>query len=280
MVRQFDPQVAIGVGGYVSLPVMWAAQQQGVPTVLHEQNRLMGLANRKLAPKASRVFLTFDDTKGPQPEDRTEVVGNPVRPGFVSPPEREAAREALGLDAKTPVVLVYGGSQGARRINEALAGALPGFREGEAAFIWGAGPGHIRRAREAAAKAPVQVAASPFIDDMPAAFAAADLVVARSGASTTSELAAMGKPAILVPYPHATDNHQEHNARAMEAAGAARVLLDGDCTAEALAAAIRELLSDRHGLAAMGDAARGLAKINAAERIVDGVFELVFEGRD
>lgn len=274
--RRFRPQAVIGVGGYVSVPAAWVAQRMGIPTILHEQNKRLGLANRLLAPRAHRLLLSFPDTQGTYPVERAIVVGNPVRAGFLNPPDQRAARERLGLDPDGPRVLVVGGSQGARTLNEAMAGALPQFRPGEAAFTWMTGKDGLDAAREAAAQAPVSVSVHSFIDDMPAACAAADLMVSRAGASSTAEIAALGKPSILVPYPFATDNHQEANARAFERAGAAIVILDDDCTPERLTHAVRELLADPERRRQMGDAARTLAKPAAVETIVESIFSAAF----
>lgn len=275
LVRTFRPQAVIGVGGYVSLPLLLAAQRAGVPTVLHEQNKRLGMANRLLARKCARLFLSYPDTLGDFPRDRAEVVGNPVRPGFIAPPTRAEARARLGIPGDTPVVLVVGGSQGAQSINEAMASAVHLFQEGEAIILWMTGRGGEEAARAAAQRALVRVEVYPFIDDMVTACAAADLIVSRAGASSTAEIAALGKPALLIPYPHATDNHQEQNARAFEAAGAATVLLDKDCTAIRLSDEIRAHLEDPVRREAMARAAKGLAKPLAAEQIAEEIMALV-----
>lgn len=276
-IRKFRPQVVFGVGGYVSLPLGLAAQRLGVPTVLHEQNRLLGMANRMLAPKSARLLLSYADTVGDYPKDRARVVGNPVRKGFTEPPTKDAARERLGLDPAVPVVLVCGGSQGAHTLNEAVRAALPQLAANELQLIWMAGATDAPMARAAAQSCPARVDVFPFIDDMVTACAAADLVVSRSGASTTAELACLGKPAILVPYPHATDNHQEQNARAFEETGAAILLKDADCTGERLLATVRPLLAEPARLRSMADAAHALARPGAAETIVEDLLSLVFE---
>ena len=274
LLLRFRPGVVVGVGGYVSLPLLWAAQRAGIKTVLHEQNKRLGMANRLLAPRASRLFFSYEDTIGNYPKDRAAVVGNPLRPGFLSPPDPVEARRTLGLAEGVPVILIVGGSQGAQSINDAVAGLVAGFERGEAAFLWMTGERGAQAAQEAAATARAELRVFPFIDDMVTACAAADLIVSRAGASSTAELAALGKPAILIPYPHATDNHQEQNARAIEAAGAAILLLDRDCTADALAALLRDLLADEARRGAMGHAASGLAKPHAADAVADVIVAL------
>ena len=272
--RRFRPDVVFGVGGYVSLPLLWVAQRCGMPTALHEQNRLLGMANRMLAPRADKVFLTYPDTVRLPANARTRVVGNPVRAGFKTPPSAAEGRAAFDLAANRPTVLVCGGSQGARSINEAMAGALPAFGKDEAQFIWMTGTSGVKAARAAAQSANARAVVYPFIDDMPAACAAADLIISRAGASTAAEITVMGKPSILVPYPHATDNHQEQNARALEQGGAAIVLLDDACTADTLVTHIRDLLADPARLAAMAAAAKTLATPDAARAIAETLCSL------
>ncbi len=274
--RRFRPQAVLGVGGYVSVPLVWVAQKTGVPTLLHEQNTHLGMANRLLGKDASRLLLSFPNTTGNFPKDRALVVGNPVRAGFIAPLDRESALRKMNLDPGIPLVLVVGGSQGARTLNEAMAGMLDQFGPRDAQFLWMTGKTGLDAARAAAANATATVQPAAFIDDMATACAAATLIVSRAGASSTAEIAALGKPSILVPFPHATDNHQETNARAFEAAGAAIVLLDSECTADQLAREIRNLLSSRDRLRTMGQAARSLARPAAVESIVEAVFAAAF----
>lgn len=276
LIRAFRPQVVIGVGGYVSLPLLLAAQRRGIPTVLHEQNKRLGMANRLLSARCAKLYLSYPDTLGAYPKERAEVVGNPVRPGFVTPPARAEARERLGISGAVPVVLVVGGSQGARTMNEAMASTVHMFRTGEVHFLWMTGKGGEEAAQAAAARAEVKVEVFPFIDDMVSACAAADLIVSRAGASSSAEIAALGKASILIPYPFATDNHQEQNARAFEAAGAAVVLLDKECNGVTLSDAIRALLEDGPRREAMAAAAKLLAKPLAAEHVAEGVMSLLF----
>ncbi|MFO7976305.1 MAG: undecaprenyldiphospho-muramoylpentapeptide beta-N-acetylglucosaminyltransferase [Candidatus Hydrogenedentota bacterium] len=276
-IRTFRPQLVFGVGGYVSLPCGLAAQRREVPTVIHEQNRLLGMANRMLAPKAARILLSFEDTLGEYPRERAVVIGNPVRAGFLHPPSREDACAALGLDPSIPVVLVCGGSQGAQSLNEALTAVFPHFSSGEVQFLWMAGQSGIAEARRVSAEHTLRIDTFAFIDDMVTACAAANLIVSRSGASTTAELACLGKPSILVPFPHATDNHQEQNARAFEEAGAATMILDSELTGDRLAETIKDLIEDSGRLADMGDAARSLARPGAAETIAEEILGLIFQ---
>lgn len=278
-IRAFQPQLAFGVGGYVSLPAMYVAQRLGIPTVIHEQNRLLGVANRILAGRATRILLSYSETAHDLPPAKVRVVGNPVRAAFAEPPDRLEARNRFSLDPEIPTVLITGGSQGARTINDAMAGAVERFERNEAQFIWLTGQSDAARGRTAAAGSAAKVQVFPFLDDMAAAFAASDLIVSRAGASSTAEIAIMRKPSVLVPFPFATDNHQEFNARAFGDAGAAIVLLDRECSADRLTALLRELLSSPAQLANMARAAASLARPAAAEAIAEEILSLVFECR-
>ena len=274
-IARFRPQMVVGVGGYVSVPLVLTAQRLGIPTAIHEQNAKLGLANRLLAQRARRVFLSYADTQGVYPRERAVVVGNPVRAGFTDPPDKGAACATFSLDPVIPVVLVVGGSQGARSINEAVKASIPNWQPGEVQFLWMTGTGYAAEARRVAERARVPVQVFAFIDEIVAACAAADLIVGRAGASSAAEMATLGKPSILVPYPLA-DNHQEENAKAFEQAGAAVILRDSDCTGERLLTEIRSLLHDTGRLATMGEAMSSFAKPDAAEAIVEELFMLVF----
>lgn len=258
---QFRADVVLGVGGYASFPLVAAAWLRRVPSVLLEQNARPGLANRALAHLARRVCTTFAAAEAAFPAGKVVLTGNPVR--AFAPPPPPAPRRGFTL-------LAFGGSQGARRLNQALADA--------AAALFAAIPdlrvvhqtGAADRDPIAARYAALGVAAEAlaFIDDMGAAYHGADLVVCRSGATTVAELTVLGKPAILVPYPFAADDHQRANAAVVAEHGAGVLLLDAECTGERLAAAVIELARDRARLRAMGEAARRLGVPDAAARVV------------
>jgi len=198
-----------------------------------------------------------------------------VRAAFLNPPDKGAAREQLGLDPNIPVALVVGGSQGAHTLNTAMAEAIRAFGPDEIQFIWGTGKAEAIPMRQQAEGVSARVQIHAFIEDMATACAAADLVVSRAGASTTAELAALGRASILAPYPYAADNHQEHNARAFERAGAAVVLLDAECTGARLTETLRGLIASPEQLARMGEAAKTLAHPAAADAIVETIIEIV-----
>lgn len=268
------PAAAVGTGGFISVPPILAARTLGVPVVLQEQNSWPGLATRLLSRVASEVHVSFEDTRRLLPRARSVVLsGNPVRAGLAAV-GRDEARRALGFAGAGRVVFAVGGSRGARRINEALIAAMGDFARAGYGLIAQTGRDDAARVREAAEVASVHAVVEPFFDDVGAAYAASDLVVCRAGATTLAEIALVGRPAILVPYPHATESHQMKNAQAFERAGAAAVIRDEALTGEALAAEVRTLLDDSSRLAAMADAARGLARPDAADRVARATLAL------
>jgi UDP-N-acetylglucosamine--N-acetylmuramyl-(pentapeptide) pyrophosphoryl-undecaprenol N-acetylglucosamine transferase len=260
--KGFGVDVVVGTGAYVSVPVVLAARTLGTPVVLHEQNAHPGLANRLLARWAAPAAVAV----GMVPavpffrNRRVEVTGNPVRAEVVGR-DRVASRMAWGIGPEMVVPLVFGGSQGAHRINMALLEALPllgGERE-RLHLIHATGEKDADVLREGYATLGFRASVIPFIRDMGAAYAAADFAICRAGASTLGELAAVGLPALLVPYPFAANDHQSRNAEAAVRAGAASLLADRDLTGEAVAGFIRQALRAPDGLRAMARQARALA---------------------
>jgi len=268
------PLVVVGTGGYASGPVVWRAQRRGVPTALQEQNAFPGVATRLLARRARQVHLGFPEARARlRPGSRTAVfdLGNPIRPPV--PGSRADALAGFGLDPARRTVLVFGGSQGARALNQAVAAALAGGALAGVNVLWGTGEGHVAACVRYAA--PGRVAVHGFFDPMAAAYRAADLVVCRAGAMTTAELCAWGKPSVLVPLPTATADHQTHNARTLAAAGAAVHFAERDLTGDALGRLVTALLGDPGRLAAVSGAALSRGKPDAARQIVSKILTLV-----
>jgi UDP-N-acetylglucosamine--N-acetylmuramyl-(pentapeptide) pyrophosphoryl-undecaprenol N-acetylglucosamine transferase len=265
------PRTVVGVGGYASGPIVATAWARRIPTVIHEQNAVPGLTNRILAKLATRITTGTDAGAS---RLGGVAVGNPVRREFFEVPSlgrREVPRRMR--------VLVVGGSQGAAILNRLLPGALACAAAKGLRFsaLHQAGRGRTADVTALYEKQglPVEneVSVAEFVNDMPAAYAAADLLVSRAGAMTVAEIAAAGRPAVLVPFAGATHGHQEANARALEADGAAVVLTEAQATEESLGGAIAALLADPARLAALGDAARKSAKPDAAARLCEIVFE-------
>jgi UDP-N-acetylglucosamine--N-acetylmuramyl-(pentapeptide) pyrophosphoryl-undecaprenol N-acetylglucosamine transferase len=260
--RRFRPQVVIGVGGYASAPAMLAAILERIPTLAFEPNAAPGLTNRLIGRWVSAAAVNFPPAQ--RYFRNAEVTGIPVRPEFFALPQKDAA--------SAPHILVFGGSQGARALNtrmpevaRALLGAIPGLTILHQAG--GRNAEATEQAYVASGAAPDRWQVRAFLEDMPSRFAAADVVLARSGASTVAELAAAGKPSLLVPFPYATDDHQRKNAEVLAQAGAATLLPESEMTAERLHAELLHLLGDRVRLAAMGERARTLAHPDATARI-------------
>ncbi|TVM20043.1 undecaprenyldiphospho-muramoylpentapeptide beta-N-acetylglucosaminyltransferase [Oceanidesulfovibrio indonesiensis] len=263
LVLRFKPDAVIGFGGYASFAAVAAAYLLRKPTALHEQNSVPGVANRLLGKLVRTIFLSFPDTQRRFPEDRTELVGNPVRKDI-----RALANKSAKTGDDTGRLLVLGGSQGATALNDAMLEALPALLEAGIEIIHQTGPRDFERVRQGYEQLKDQGAdaSSPraFIEDMAGAYAWADLAVCRSGASTVFELAASGTPAVFVPFPYATHDHQRVNAEYLATAGAGVLVLQKDLNGEKLAQMVIELTSDRERLAAMAKAAKGRAMPEAA----------------
>ncbi len=273
--RRFRPDVAVGTGGYVCGPVLLAAAAMGVPTMLHESNSYPGITTRMLSGRVGMVLTGSEETGSWLPRARrVEVVGTPVR-SFGDSPGREESRTRLSLSTDDRVVLVVGGSQGAASINRAIAASLDVLRRAGIRVVWQTGRANEHGIRQEHGSKP-GVTIVGFIEDMGMAYAAADLVVSRAGASTIAELALTGRPAILVPYPFAADDHQMKNARSLEARGAATVVPDVEAGARLTAEIIR-LMDDSRALAAMTQAMSKLATPHAARAIATMILKQVQE---
>ena len=271
LIKGFKPDVVVGAGGYVSGPVLMTASFMRVPTLVMDSNALPGFTNRRLAMFVDRAALTFEEAL-PFFGKKGLVTGNPVRAEFfdiLSRPENSS-----------PHLLIFGGSQGARAINNSMTDALGGLAElaDGLTITHQTGEGDFPKIRElydrsAFAEADVR----PFISDMCSEFEKADLVICRAGATTCAELAAAGRAALMIPLPTAADDHQRKNAEALERAGAAKVLLQRDMNGETLAAAIKDLIGKPETLREMSENARKLGRKDAAEATVDIIEELAGE---
>lgn len=260
---EWKPAAVFSMGGYVAGPPVLAALMRGVPLVVMEPNAVPGATNRWISRWVRRALISFEETRRFFPKDRTELTGLPVRHEFFEMPAREPSGEFT--------VLITGGSQGSRTLNNAARASWPLFRKSgsNVRFIHQTGaPMQAELATEFAASG-LAGEIVPFIADMPDAFAQADLVVCRAGAGAVSELAAAGKPSILVPFPFAADDHQTKNAEVLERAGAAIRSSDKDWTGEKFFSAVTALRADPEQLRAMGKAARGLARRDSARRAAE-----------
>lgn len=270
ILRRRQPQAVLGMGGFVSAPGGIAARLLGIPLVIHEQNSIPGLANRLLARLADRVFESFPGSFAPR--RRAILSGNPVRRSILELPPPEVRLQGRSGPVR---LLVLGGSLGARALNLIVPQALALLAPAERPLVrHQSGERLIAEASASYQAAGLEAEVVPFIREMAEAYAWADLVICRAGALTVSELAAAGLGAILVPYPYAVDNHQWFNARYLAERGAAHLIVQSELTPERLAETLRPLLADRGALLGLAQAARRLARPQAAEEIARACLEL------
>jgi UDP-N-acetylglucosamine--N-acetylmuramyl-(pentapeptide) pyrophosphoryl-undecaprenol N-acetylglucosamine transferase len=269
IINVFAPDVVVGVGGYASGPAMAAAIMAKIPTLAFEPNLVPGMANRLVGSRVSAAAVHFEETKKYFDAAKTAVVGVPVRQEFF-----QASPEGSG--DRQPTLLVFGGSQGAHAINEAVVGALPELQKRISGLriIHQTGEPDYNEVQAAYVRAGVPAEVSAFIDNMPQAFACADLLVCRSGASTVAEATAAGKPAIFVPFPRAADDHQRRNAEAIVEGGGALLVPQAELTPERLTQAVTELLCDRKRLQEMSQRAKALSHEDAAGRMAGMIADL------
>ena len=279
LIRKIKPDLVVGTGGYVCGPVLFLAALQGIPTCIQEQNAMPGVTNKILAHFVKKVFLGYQEA-GKYFGGNSEKIftGNPIRKEILEV-SRATAIEKFKLDPAKKTILVSGGSRGARSINDAMAlveTSLAGRSDVQVIHITGE-TGYEKFIGQVEKKVLMSdnIKVFRYMHDMPLALAAADLAIFRSGAIGLAELMARGIPSILVPYPYATANHQEHNARAVEGAGGAVVILDKELTGEILLKQIESLLADESKLQKMKDAAKALGRPEAAEDIARKVLALL-----
>ena len=275
--RTLSPAAVVGFGGYPSVPTVLAASRLGIPSLIHEQNALLGRANRFLAPRVRRIALSFAATAGLSADERARAgeTGNPVRPAIAA--QRERPYVAPTGDSAIELV-VTGGSQGARVFSEIVPAALarlPAALRGRLRLSQQARPEDLAAVHATYAAGGVAAELASFFEDVPARLARAQLVIARAGASTVAELTAIGRPALLIPYPHAADDHQSANAKAFAEAGAGWTMAQPDFTAESLAAFLAEALAAPERLAAAAASAKALGRPQAARSLADLVLAMI-----
>lgn len=281
IIKDFKPDIVIGTGGYVCGTVMLAAAWMGIPTMVHESNAFAGLTNKVLFRFVDKIALNFEEARKYFNNPKKVVVtGNPIRTDIFDITKHEGMHE-LGFDQNIPLVLVTGGSRGARRINQSiLSFAEYCSSTGKCQLLHMTGDTQYQAVLQGYSEKNIPtdskyVKVAPYLHNMPYALAASDLIINRCGAMTLSEITALGKPSILIPFPYAADNHQEYNARALEKKGAAIVIVEKDLTEQMLKDTVVKLLSDKQKLDAMSASSRKLGIKNASEKIGDIVTELV-----
>lgn len=274
IIKDFKPEIVIGVGGYASGPVLKAAQRAGIPTLLQEQNSYAGVTNKLLAKKADAICVAYDGMDRFFPADRIIKTGNPIRKRLLSDTlTRKEALESFGLSPDRKTLLVVGGSLGALTINESLEKGLRDLVIKGIQVIWQTGKNFGQRGPETA-KGLKGVVVTPFISDMGAAYKGADLVISRAGAASISELQALGKPAILVPSPNVAEDHQTHNAMALVNKDAAVLVKDSEAREKLVNEALA-LLSQPEKLEEMKKNISSMALLNSARKIGDEVCSIL-----
>ncbi len=274
--REFCPDIVVGSGGYASMAPLTAAWMLSIPTILLEQNTVAGTANRLLGHLARSVCITYQDSMAYFPREKVHLTGNPVRERILKG-SRSAALRLFSLREGLFTVFVFGGSAGAASINEAVMDALQYLVDlkDEIQFLHQTGERDFDRVRDAYRTYGFGAMVSPFIYQMPEAYAVADLVVSRAGATTLAEMTVTGKPAILVPYPYAAANHQEVNAAKLERLGAAVMIRNAELNGRRLSGEIRRLYNDPALRAHMRTKAMGLGRPDAVKRIADIALSLI-----
>lgn len=282
-IREFKPDAAIGTGGYVCYPVLKAAADMGIPTVAHESNAVPGLTTKMLEKRVDRIMVGFEESRQfYRHPDKVEVTGTPVRVDFRGA-EKLRARRQLGLRSDQPIVLAVFGSLGAGYMNDAMCRFIRRM-DGDENFrlIYATGKQYydeVLANLNANGGVPANADVREYIYDMPMVMSAADVIICRGGASTISELTYLGKPAVIVPSPNVVNNHQEKNARVLESAGAAKVMLEGEFDGGGLYDTVAGLLRDQTALDGMCAASRALSVDDATDRIVSAVLGLAEKGR-
>jgi UDP-N-acetylglucosamine--N-acetylmuramyl-(pentapeptide) pyrophosphoryl-undecaprenol N-acetylglucosamine transferase len=280
IIKDYKPDIVVGMGAYVSLPTVAVAASKRIPTVVHEQNAVLGMVNRMLARTVSAVATSFPGMEGSVPSAKQLVfTGNPIREEILSA-DREVAGRRFEIDSERKVLMVFGGSRGAQKINEAVIEAYDRWRDNNGLQIIHAtgkiNYDHVRGAIEriSTPEDSLKYKAYPYIEQMGEAYAVSDLLVCRSGATTIAEITALGIPAILVPYPYATDNHQEKNACKLAKLGAADVVLDKDMNGKTMTETANRIIGDDRALEHARGASKRLGRPQAADVLADLVFKI------
>ncbi|MEE9554651.1 MAG: undecaprenyldiphospho-muramoylpentapeptide beta-N-acetylglucosaminyltransferase [candidate division Zixibacteria bacterium] len=272
IIREYDPAIVIGTGGYVSAPIIRAAHKMKKRIFLQEQNSLPGLALRSVARYADIIFIAYDSARSYFDESKCCLTGNPIRTD-IGNRDPVKSKGKFGLDVKKKTLLVLGGSSGASSINETVSKLVSDFTHDDWQLLWQTGNRDYNRYYEKTT-GKVRGALFPFIDDMPSAYAAADLVLSRAGAMALSEITAAGLPSVLIPYPHATGDHQTMNARVLEKAGAAVVVAESEINLK-LKAALDKMMTNDIERSRIGKAAGAIGNPDAAREIAKTILERI-----
>lgn len=280
IIKNFKPDVVIGTGGYVSAPVLYRANKMKIPTILHESNALPGKTVKLLSKKADKVLVGFEEAKKRLPHAKQVVLtGSPTKMSNInlSSQEINEIRENMGLKPDKTTVLVFGGSQGAKTINDAMLEIITSDKKRDYQIIFAPGPKQYEKIKASLEEKGMKIVGIdgvkilPYIYNMEKIMNAVDLLVCRSGAMTITEIATVGVASILVPFPFAAENHQEYNAKALENVGAAKIILDKEMTGDILSKEIENMIKDKDKLKQMGQNAKKIAISDSEEKIYNEI---------
>ncbi|MGB6036529.1 MAG: undecaprenyldiphospho-muramoylpentapeptide beta-N-acetylglucosaminyltransferase [Cryomorphaceae bacterium] len=276
IIKEFKPDVAVGVGGYASGPLLQVASGKKIPALIQEQNSFPGITNRLLAKKVNKICVSYEGMQKWFPEEKLIMTGNPIRSSVVNiEGKKEAGLKAFGCDPEKPTLLIVGGSLGARTINESIAGVLEEIAESDYQVIWQTGKLYIDKAQALVKeKGATNVHVTAFIEEMDLAYAAADLIVSRAGAMALSELCLIGKPSVLVPSPNVAEDHQTKNALALVKNEAAMLVSDTNARGD-LWPTVSQLLLNTEARAMLSKNAKAMGKPDAAKKIAEEVLKLI-----
>lgn len=284
IVKEFKPDIVIGTGGFICGPVLMAAKKYKIPTVLHESNAFPGVAVKLLSKKVDTILLGFEDAKKRLPNAKNIVVtGTPtkIKKINLTKEQKEKMINELGLDKSLPIVLVFGGSQGAKSINTTLIDIIKNKANTNYQIIWASGPKQYNIIKDNLKELKINidkiknVKIIPYIYNMEEMMNLADIIISRSGAMTITEIAITGKPAIFIPFPFATENHQEYNARVLVKANSAKIILDKDLNQDTLSNILNEMIKDKNNLLKMGQNAQKVAINNVEDKIYAEIKKLI-----
>ncbi|MDQ0217171.1 undecaprenyldiphospho-muramoylpentapeptide beta-N-acetylglucosaminyltransferase [Peribacillus cavernae] len=275
MLKEFKADVVIGTGGYVCGPVVYAAAKLGIPCIVHEQNSVPGLTNKFLSRYVTKIAVCFEEAKQFFPENKTVLTGNP-RASEVLHFHGKGGLKKLGLNPAIPTVLIFGGSRGARAINEAVLKVMSELREKPYQILYVTGEIHFEQVAKEIEMIgnPENVMIKPYLNNMPEILSGVDLAVTRAGATTLAELTVLGIPSILIPSPYVTNNHQEKNARSLSDHGAAELVLEKELTGSKLISMIDSIITDQKKRESMKTAAKNLGLPDAANRVYSVISEI------
>lgn len=281
IIKEFSPDVVIGTGGYVCAPVLYAASRLGIPSIIHEQNSVAGVTNKFLARYVSRICLCFEDARADFNKYAEKIIftGNP-RAQEVANMKQKASLTRYGLQNELPTVLVFGGSRGAAKINQSMTEAMPLFKQKAYQVILVTGEQHFEKITlqiNSLDENLENVRIVPYVEEMPALFKKVNVVVCRSGATTLTELTALGIPSILIPSPYVTNNHQLKNAQSLEKKGAAFIIEEKELDAKGIFEAINSLMMDQKKQKEMAEASSSLGISDAADRLIAVIKEVIEE---